>query len=337
MNLREMSEQRERETLSPYASLSENARRARDEERCDIRTDYQRDRDRIIHCKSFRRLKDKTQVFLIAEGDHYRNRLTHTLEVAQLSRTVAKALRLNEELTEAIGYAHDLGHTPFGHIGEDALDREMQRVGRHFKHNEQSVRVVDVLERDGRGLNLTEAVRDGILNHGTAGHPHTLEGQIVRFCDKIAYINHDIDDAIRAGVLKEEDIPQEYAAVLGRSVRDRLDRLIHDVIEFSMGKDQVALSPEVFEAMYGLRGFMFRHVYRSETVRREGDKAADVVQRLYQYYLERPELLPGEFAQMLQEGTEAPEVVTADYIAGMTDHYAISKFEELFVPQAWKL
>ncbi|MBQ5951323.1 MAG: deoxyguanosinetriphosphate triphosphohydrolase [Lachnospiraceae bacterium] len=335
--IREISEEREQELFSPHASLSIHAERDNPEVPCDVRTDYQRDRDRIIHCKSFRRLKDKTQVFLVAEGDHYRNRLTHTLEVAQLSRTVAKALRVNEELTEAISYAHDLGHTPFGHIGEDALNAQMRNFGLSFSHAEQGVRVVEKLENDGRGLNLTKAVRDGIRNHGTGGHPSTWEGKIVRLCDKVAYLNHDIDDAIRAGILTEEDVPSEYRSVLGQTVKERLDHLIKDLIFHSLETGEVGMSPETLEAMYGLRSFMFGAVYLSPMVRREGDKAADVVRALYGYYLEHPDQMGPECRRSLERGGERPEVVTCDYIAGMTDHYAIARYEELFVPQAWRL
>ena len=337
MTIREIGEEREALILSPYASLSKNAKRDRKEEKCDIRTDYQRDRDRIVHCKSFRRLKDKTQVFLIAEGDHYRNRLTHTLEVAQLSRTIAKALRLNEELTEAIGYAHDLGHTPFGHSGEDALDKAMREKGLRFRHYLQSVRVVERLEKNGQGLNLTEAVRDGIRNHGTAGNPSTLEGKIVRLCDKIAYINHDIDDAVRGQVLREEDLPAEYTNVLGHSVRERLNCMIHDVIENSMDKPDVIQSQEVGAAMAGLRAFMFDNVYKSSLVKAQEKKAKQMLRELFEYYLEHPEELPQEFYRNIERGNDLPEVVVCDYIAGMTDHFSIAKFEELFVPSAWKL
>ena len=337
MTIREIGEEREALILSPYASFSKYAKRDREEEKCDIRTDYQRDRDRIVHCKSFRRLKDKTQVFLIAEGDHYRNRLTHTLEVAQLSRTIAKALRLNEELTEAISYAHDLGHTPFGHSGEDALDQAMREKGLRFRHYLQSVRVVEKLEKNGRGLNLTEAVRDGIRNHGTGGHPSTLEGKIVRLCDKIAYINHDIDDAIRGQVLKEEELPEEYTSILGHSVRERLNLMIHDVIENSMDKPDVTQSPEVGQAMTGLRAFMFANVYKSERVKAQEKKAKQMLRELFEYYLAYPEAMPEEFSETVTKGKELPEIVVCDYIAGMTDHFSIAKFEELFVPSAWKL
>ena len=259
MNIREELEALEENTLSPYAALSRNTRgRDREEPPCDIRPVYQRDRDRILHSKSFRRLKHKTQVFLSPVGDHYRTRLTHTLEVAQIARTISKSLRLNEELTEAIALGHDLGHTPFGHAGEHALNTVCSEG---FAHYRQSVRVVERLEKNGQGLNLTWEVRDGILNHRTSGHPATLEGSVVRLSDKIAYINHDIDDAIRAGILKEEMLPAAYTDVLGHSVRERLNTLIHSIIRESMGKPQILMVPEVEEAMKNLRSFMFEHVY----------------------------------------------------------------------------
>lgn len=335
MTIRESLEIREQETLSPYASQSSRSRgRSREEPQCDIRTVYQRDRDRILHSKSFRRLKHKTQVFLSPEGDHYRTRLTHTLEVAQISRTVAKALRLNEDLTEAIALGHDLGHTPFGHSGEDALDRAVAPAGLRFRHYLQSVRIVEYLEKDGEGLNLTWEVRDGILNHGTKGKPFTLEGKIVRICDKIAYINHDIDDAIRGQVLTEDELPQEYTDILGHSVRSRLNRLIHDVVTNSMDKPDIIQSPEVGEAMLGLREFMFRHVYKSNIVKQEEAKAKKMLQNLFDYYMDHMEILPPEYLRMLAAG-EPKEVVVCDYIAGMTDQYAVAKFEEFFVPRSW--
>ena len=260
MTVRESLERLEEQYLSPYASLSSRTQgRDRPEPLCDIRPEYQRDRDRILHCKSFRRLKHKTQVFLAPEGDHYRTRLTHTLEVSQIARTIAKSLRLNESLAEAIALGHDLGHTPFGHSGEAVLNRIYEGG---FTHYEQSIRVVEVLEKNGRGLNLTKEVRDGILNHRTAGHPSTLEGCIVRLSDKIAYINHDIDDAIRAKLFVEEDLPREYTDVLGRSVRDRLNNMIRDIIGNSLDKPQIIMSPDMEKAMQGLRGWMFDNVYR---------------------------------------------------------------------------
>lgn len=274
MTVRESLERLEEQYLSPYASLSSRTQgRDRPEPLCDIRPEYQRDRDRILHCKSFRRLKHKTQVFLAPEGDHYRTRLTHTLEVSQIARTIAKSLRLNESLAEAIALGHDLGHTPFGHSGEAVLNRIYEGG---FTHYEQSIRVVEVLEKNGRGLNLTKEVRDGILNHRTAGHPSTLEGCIVRLSDKIAYINHDIDDAIRAKLFVEEDLPREYTDVLGRSVRDRLNNMIRDIIGNSLDKPQIIMSPDMEKAMQGLRGWMFDNVYTGGLAKaEEGKPAAD--------------------------------------------------------------
>ncbi len=333
MTIRESMEQWEAEYLSPYAALSRDTR-GRDEAEplCDIRPEYQRDRDRILHCKAFRRLKHKTQVFLDPEGDHYRTRLTHTLEVAQIARTVAKSLLLNETLTEAIALGHDLGHTPFGHTGEEVLNR---LCSDGFAHYRQSVRVVEVLEKGGRGLNLTWEVRDGILNHRTSGHPSTLEGAIVRLSDKIAYINHDIDDAIRAKLFVESDLPAEYTDVLGHSVRERLDVMIHDIIFNSMGNPAISMSPGMEEAMKGLRRWMFENVYESEIPKAEEGKAKRMIEHLFCYYMEHVEQLPEEYLNLM-EGGEKKERAVCDYIAGMSDSYAIDKFEELFVPRAWK-
>ncbi|MCQ4688094.1 deoxyguanosinetriphosphate triphosphohydrolase [Clostridium sp. SL.3.18] len=335
MTIREQLELREIEYLSPYATLSKDSRgRERAEEECDIRPVFQRDRDRILHCKAFRRLKQKTQVFLLPKGDHYRTRLTHTLEVSQNARTIAKALRLNEDLVEAIALGHDLGHTPFGHAGERALD-EVCPLG--FQHNEQSVRVVKRLEKQGEGLNLTWEVRDGILNHKSAGSPHTLEGQIVRLSDKIAYINHDIDDAIRGGVLKEEDIPKTYREILGNSTRVRLDTMIHNVITNSMDQPEIRMSPEVEQATMALRAFMFENVYKNPVAKGEEEKAINMVTNLYEYYWKHIRLLPDQFLEMLEEEGGTPERIVCDYIAGMTDTYAIKKFEEYFIPESWKI
>ena len=271
MNIRENMEQRERELLSPYASHSADTRgRDRPEEECGVRTAYQRDRDRILHCKAFRRMKDKTQVFLAPQGDHYRTRLTHTLEVSQIARTIAKALRLNEDLVEAIALGHDLGHTPFGHAGERALD-QIHPGG--FAHYKQSVRVVEVLEKNGNGLNLTWEVRNGIMNHRTSGNPSTLEGQVVRFSDKIAYIHHDMDDAQRAGIITEDDIPVTMRTFLGYTTRERLNTFVHNIIENSMEKDSISMSPDVFEAMMELRALMFRNVSRWHSARNRGMSA----------------------------------------------------------------
>ncbi len=334
MNIRETRETWEAQYLSPYAALSKNSQ-GRDvpEEPCDIRTAYQRDRDRLLHCKSFRRLKHKTQVFLAVEGDHYRTRLTHTLEVAQIARTIARALNLNEDLTEAIALGHDLGHTPFGHSGERVLD-ELSPFG--FAHYRQSVRVVEVLEKEGRGLNLTKEVRDGILNHRTSGHPATLEGGIVRLSDKIAYINHDIDDAIRARIFTEQELPASYTNVLGHSVRERLNTMIHDIIAQSMNRPEIRMSPGMEEAMQGLRGWLFQHVYENEVPKAEEGKAQQLIVSLYQYYMEHVIELPEEYLLMMVQRGEKKERVVCDYIAGMSDSYAIDRFEQLFVPKGWK-
>ena len=335
MSIRETMEQWEREHLSPYASLnSETKGRERWEQPCDIRPAYQRDRDRIVHCKSFRRLKHKTQVFLAPEGDHYRTRLTHTLEVSQIARTIAKALNLNESLTEAIALGHDLGHTPFGHAGEYILN-ELCEDG--FAHYKQSVRVVEVLEKKGRGLNLTWEVRDGIMNHGSSRMPSTLEGKIVRFSDKIAYINHDIDDAIRGRIIAENDIPKEYSEILGSSVKERLDIMIHDIILNSMDKPDIVMSADVENAMKDLRQWMFDHVYKNPLAKKEENKAQQLIVRLYEYYMAHVDQLPEEYLIMMDNWLEKKERVVCDYIAGMSDRYAIDKFEELFVPKAWNV
>ena len=334
MTIREQLEQRELQYLSPYAmKSSESKGRKREEKECDLRPVFQRDRDRILHSKSFRRLKQKTQVFLLPKGDHYRTRLTHTLEVSQNARTIAKALRLNEDLVEAISLGHDLGHTPFGHAGERALD-EVNPNG--FRHNEQSVRVVECLEKDGRGLNLTKEVLDGILTHQTSGEPMTLEGQIVRLSDKIAYVNHDIDDAIRGGILSEADIPPKFRKILGNSTRERLNRITRDVITYSMDQPKVQMSEEVEEAMQGLRKFMFENVYRNAKAKQEEDKAVEMVKNLYGYYMDHIESLPEEYLNFMQFNQDTKEQVICDYIAGMTDNYAVKKFQEIFIPESWK-
>lgn len=271
-------------------------------------------------------------MFLLPKGDHYRTRLTHTLEVSQNARTIAKALRLNEELVEAIALGHDLGHTPFGHAGERALN-ELCPGG--FKHNEQSVRVVESIEKEGRGLNLTWEVIDGIRNHKTSGCPSTLEGQIVRLSDKIAYINHDIDDAIRGGILREEDIPKKYTDVLGTSVKGRLNTLVHNVIINSVDRPVIQMSEEVHEAMQGLRVFMFENVYRNPVAKKEEGKAIHMITNLYEFYIKNPEFLPEQSQNMLKKGEELSQVV-CDYIAGMTDTYAVKKFTEFFIPESWK-
>lgn len=334
MTIRENIEKMEQEVLSPYATLSINTRgREREETPCDIRPVFQRDRDRILHCKSFRRLKNKTQVFLTPKGDHYRTRLSHTLEVSQNARTIGKALRLNEDLVEAIALGHDLGHTPFGHAGEFLLD-SLCETG--FKHNEQSVRIVEKLEKNGKGLNLTWEVRDGILNHQTRTMPHTLEGKIVRLSDKIAYINHDIDDAIRAQIMVEEDIPKELRNTLGYTTKERLNTLIHNIITNSIGKDDIMMSKEVEEAMHDLRQFMFEHVYKNPIAKGEEVKARALLKQLYSYYMDHMELIPEKYTRMMEAG-EKKERVVCDYISGMTDQYAITKFGEYFLPQAWQV
>lgn len=286
-----------------------------------------------MHCKAFRRLKQKTQVFLQPKGDHYRTRLTHTLEVSQNARTIAKALRLNEDLVEAIALGHDLGHTPFGHAGERALN-EVSPHG--FKHNEQSVRVVECLEKQGQGLNLTWEVRDGILNHKTSGKPSTLEGQIVRLSDKIAYINHDIDDAIRGGVLKPEDIPKEYREILGETTRMRLNTMIHNVIINSMDKPYITMSKDIEKATAGLRKFMFENVYFNPAAKREETKAVEMIKNLYGYYIDHMDKLPEKYLQRIAEGISTKEQNVCDFIAGMTDAYAVKKFQEFFIPESWK-
>jgi len=332
MNIRENLEQLEVEYLSPYAAHSRSSKgRLKEEEPCDIRPVYQRDRDRILHSKSFRRMKDKTQVFLAPKGDHYRTRLTHTLEVSQNARTIAKALRMNEDLVEAIALGHDLGHTPFGHAGERALNAVCPYG---YCHSQQSVRVVDLLEKSGAGLNLTVEVRDGILNHQTRGMPSTLEGRIVRFSDKIAYIHHDMDDAIRAGILKESDVPEEICQVIGYTTGERLDHFIHDLVSSSFGKDEIRMSGPVAEAMGKLRQFMFERVYQNRDAKSEEEKAEILVQTLYNYYRRRLELLPQDYLNLIKRG-EPEEKVVCDYIGAMTDRFAIAKYEEIYIPKSW--
>ena len=311
MNIREKLEHIEEITLSEYAAHSaKSLGRDRYEEQCDMRTVYQRDRDRIIHCKAFRRLKHKTQVFLAPAGDHYRTRLTHTLEVSQIARSICKALCLNEDLTEAIALAHDLGHTPFGHAGERALNKVCS-FG--FAHYRQSVRIVERLEKNGKGLNLTKEVRDGIMNHRTSGKPFTLEGKIVRLSDKIAYINHDIDDAIRAGILKENDIPSEYTDVLGRTTKSRLDSLIRDIVSNSKDRNDICMSPEHEKAMQGIRSYMFDSVYKNPLAKGQESKAESMIISLYEYYLAHQEKLPQEFTYLIHELGEEPERVVIIY------------------------
>lgn len=334
MTIREHFEEQEYKLLSPYACHSRESKgRALPQEECDIRTCYQRDRDRIIHAKSFRRLKDKTQVFLAPQGDHYRNRLTHTLEVSQTARTIAKALQLNEDLVEAIALGHDLGHTPFGHAGERALN-EICPLG--FAHYLQSVRVVERIEKGGEGLNLTWEVRDGIRNHRTAGSPHTMEGQIVRLCDKISYIHHDMDDAQRAGLFTEDDIPITLRTLLGYTMRERLNTFIHDIVINSQGRDVITMSPKVEEGLKDLRALMFQNVYFNPHTKKEEEKAINLVKALYDYYIGHLDAMSSEYFALIQEG-ESPERVVCDYISGMTDQYSMAKFRELFIPKGWEV
>ncbi|MCQ2524169.1 MAG: deoxyguanosinetriphosphate triphosphohydrolase [Lachnospiraceae bacterium] len=332
MLIRESLEQWEKDFLSPYAMLSMNSKgRLKDEEPCDIRPVFQRDRDRIIHSKSFRRLKDKTQVFLSPEGDHYRTRLTHTLEVSQNARTLARALQLNEELVEAIALGHDLGHTPFGHAGERALNR-ICPLG--FEHAAQSVRTVDVLEKDGQGLNLTYEVRDGILNHQTASTPSTLEGKVVRFSDKIAYIHHDMDDAIRAGILKERDVPKEIGDVIGYTCGERLDHFIHDIVIASTDKNDIVMSEEVDAAMKAMRRFMFETVYQNPVAKSEEGKAEELMETLYNHFYNNFDLLPEELKARADLG-DPKERLVCDHVGAMTDRYAISLYEDVYIPKFW--
>ena len=316
--------------LSDRASLaSETKGRDREEPHDDLRTVYQRDRDRILHTKAFRRLKHKTQVFLSPEGDHYRVRLTHTLDVSQIARTVARALRLNEDLTEAIALGHDLGHTPFGHLGEQALT---PFLGRPFRHSEQSLRVVDHLENDGRGLNLTWEVRDGIVNHPwSMPPPSTLEAQIVRYADRVAYLNHDIDDALRAGVLTETELPREPLKVLGATHSARINTLVTDLVAASEDRSEIQLSKPVFGALDALRDFMFDQVYLREDTHHEHERATRLIRELFQYFLDHPGEMPEEYHRA---PGDAPTRV-ADYISGMTDRYAIRTYERLFLPHGW--
>jgi dGTPase len=312
--------EQEESTLSPLAvrSYETRGRAHEEEEECRLRTPFQRDRDRIVHCKAFRRLKHKTQVFIDPQGDHYRTRLTHTLETAGISRTVARALRLNEDLTEAIALGHDLGHPPFGHTGEEALDAAVsERFGRRFRHNEQSLRVVETLERDGRGLNLTWEARDGILSHTGPGEPATLEGKIVRLVDRVAYLNHDVDDAVRAGVLRPEELPGDEIALLGERGSRRIDTLVHDLVEASAVAGDIVQSEEVGRAMLGLRSFMFERVYLGPTALEQRALAEETVRRIFDRLVEHPDELPpggpGDLADRI-----------TDYVAGMTDRFALA-------------
>jgi dGTPase len=327
---RERTERIEGQILSEHAMLAASSKgRERPEPADPLRTCYQRDRDRIVHAKAFRRLKHKTQVFLAPEGDHYRVRLTHTLDVSQIARTAARALRLNEDLTEAIALGHDLGHTPFGHLGEQALS---PFLGRPFRHSEQSLRVVDHLENEGEGLNLTWEVRDGIVNHPwSMPPPSTLEAQVVRFADRIAYLNHDVDDAIRAGVLTHDELPAGPIALLGGTHSQRIGSLVGDLVDQSLDRPEVRLSPEVFQALDELRDFMFQQVYLRAGAGVQHDKAVKLIRDLFGYFLEHPDELPDEYHRA---PGDLPTRV-ADHIAGMTDRYALRTYERLFLPQGW--
>ena len=334
MTVKEELERQEHRKLNPKAAFADRSKgrpRFEPERPEDVRTCYERDIDRIVHSKSFRRLMHKTQVFLRPEGDHYRTRLTHTLEVTRIARTIALSLGLNEDLAEAIGMGHDLGHTPFGHAGEDALSR---CLGKPFRHNEQSLRVVDVLERDGMGLNLTHEVRNGILCHTGDQFPDTLEGMVVRRSDQIAYVNHDIDDAIRAGILTDDDIPSSITDILGHTHSARINTLVTDIIRTSREAGTVCLSPDVEKALKDLRSFMFQRVYRNPVAKGEESKAKDMLQWLFEHYVRNPQDLPEDFQpQMSFEGIER---TVCDYIAGMTDNYAVDKYTEIFIPMGWQ-
>ena len=333
MTIREEMEQAEHTFLAPWAAFSDQTKgRLRPEEESEVRTCYQRDVDRIVYSKAFRRMKHKTQVFLQPEGDHYRTRLTHTLEVMRISRTIARALRLNEDLTEAIAFGHDLGHTPFGHAGEKALQ---EITGKPFHHNEQSLRVVDLLEKDGEGLNLCYETRMGIVGHTGDRIPETLEGQIVRMADRIAYINHDIDDARRAGILRNEDIPRSITDLLGLTHSERINTLVMDIIECSREKNKLERTPEIEKAMEDLRDFMFERVYRNPVAKGEEHKAKDIIGALYEHYISHPDDLPPDFQPQLS--FDGIERTVLDYIAGMTDKYAVYKFSEIFSPTAWQV
>nr|WP_320415613.1 deoxyguanosinetriphosphate triphosphohydrolase [Candidatus Contubernalis alkalaceticus] len=329
ISLREKREQLEEQILSPQAMRSSRSKGRQDyEEECSVRTAFHRDRDRIIHSKAFRRLKHKTQVFISPEGDHYRTRLTHTLEVAQIARTAARALTLNEDLTEAIALGHDLGHTPFGHAGEAALSQ----IYGPFKHNQQSLRIVESLE-GGKGLNLTWEVRDGILNHTGSTLPSTLEGQIVKIADRIAYINHDIDDALRAGILKEEDLPRDVPYILGNTSSMRINTMVRDLIENSFAQPLIQMSPQVMQVMLDLREFLFENVYVGSEAKKEDQKIIKMFNHVFNYFLERPEEIPLENGSL--QGGSLLERRVCDYIAGMTDIYFINLYQKLFIPKPW--
>ena len=333
MTVREELERQEHRRLNPKAAFADRTKgrpRQEPEREQDVRTCYQRDIDRIVHSKAFRRLMHKTQVFLQPEGDHYRTRMTHTLEVARIASTITRALGLNEDLAEAIAMGHDLGHTPFGHAGEVALSK---CLGKPFCHNEQSLRVVDVLEKDGQGLNLTHEVRMGILGHTGLSIPETLEGQIVRISDRIAYINHDLDDARRAGILTEDVIPRHISYILGESHKERINTLVMDMITYTQENGSLGMHPQISQAMDELRSFLFKHVYKNPVAKGEESKARAMIQALYTYYSKNPEKLPADFIPQL-DFDGMPRVI-CEYIAGMTDKYAVAKYEDIFIPSAW--
>lgn len=328
-------EKLERLMLSEYAQFSDNSRgRLVFEEECEVRTCFQRDVDRIIHSKAFRRLKHKTQVFLQPEGDHYRTRLTHTLEVARIARTIARSLELNEDLTEAIALGHDLGHTPFGHAGERALDVIMKDNG-GFKHYLQSLRVVDRIEKEGAGLNLTEEVRNGILRHTVDPPADTLEGRLVKLSDRVAYINHDVDDAIRAGILSDEDIPEEFICVLGEKYGERIDTIVKNVIENSYNTNDISMSPEMSFIVESFHSYMYKYVYTNMKAKSEENKVFGIINGIYQYYIMNKDKLPPEFLLISEE--DGLERAVCDYVAGMTDKYCMDKYSEIFIPASWQV
>ena len=331
MTVREEQEALEEKILSPFAVRSVDSKgRERPIEPCPLRTVFQRDRDRIIHSKAFRRMKHKTQVFLAPAGDHYRTRLTHTLEVSQIARTVARALRLNEDLTEAIALGHDLGHTPFGHEGERALNARCP-----FKHNIQSLRVVEKLENDGEGLNLTWEVRDGIVNHSMSRKAATLEGRVVRLADKIAYMNHDMDDAMRAGILAEDDVPSDLRDALGQSRKDRLDFLIKDIVANSAGRDDICMSDVAWTGFLGLQKFMFDNLYFNPVCKSEESKANAMILALFDYYYTHPDKMPDEYLNLMERYGQSLERTVCDYVSCMTDYYSVAVYKRLFVPEFW--
>lgn len=337
MNLRVEREKLEHEMLFDFATFADSTLgRNEREEKCNLRTEFQRDRDRIIHSKSFRRLKHKTQVFISPEGDHFRTRLTHTLEVSQIGRTIARALRLNEDLVEAIALGHDLGHTPFGHSGEAVLN-ELKSDG--FVHGEQSLKVVDFLERSDKriGLNLTEEVRDGILNHSGSGEAKTLEGKIIKFADRIAYINHDIDDAIRAGIISSDSLPKDLTDILGNTSSERINTMIIGIVEKSYGKPIVEMEKEIYEATMELRQYMFKTVYMDPVVKSEEVKIKRLLTELYKYYMEDLRRIPRNHLSLYEGRVHSDEDIVSDYIAGMTDTYAMKQIKNIFIPKGWSI